>query len=242
MPAVLFEDRLTKERRREVCIHEAAHAVIDALGGSYVYFLAVAPEGATEWQVRGRKGELCTGLWGICCSSDFSTWCMQWNENEFAYEVDRRAYAKHLRDLEQQINEMRRGEGLLPKKGIAAEQRRIVRAHICGSMAGPAADAIVKGEGVEDALDYWTADLSDPNDDLCHAEAMARLLPYRGEYDHAVRVTSEALRRPDIWGAVLRLADELERVGHMEDVHPWLPEADRRWPPSPRRNAGRTGL
>jgi hypothetical protein len=234
MPAVLFEDRLTKERRREVCIHEAAHAVIHALGGSFVYLLAVAPEDATEWQVRDRKGGLCTDLWGICSTSDFSTWlCMQWNETECTYEVDRRSYATYLRSMEHQVNEFHRSEGRPPAR-LAAEQRRIVRAHICGSMAGPAAEAIAKGQDVQSELDYWNADLSDPNEDLCHAEAMARLLPYRNEYEHAARVTEQALRSPDIWAAVLRLADELERVGHMDDVHPWVPEADRHWPPSPR--------
>jgi hypothetical protein len=241
MTVVLFEDRLTKERRREVCIHEAAHAVIHALGGSYVYLLAVAPEDATEWQVHDRRGGLCTGLWGLCSTSDFSTWCIRWNEAEFGYEVDRRAYAAYLRDLERQLNELYRSEGRPPAR-LAAEQRRIVRAHICGSMAGPAADAIAAGEDVEDALDYWNADLSDPDEDLCNAEAMARLLPYRNEYDHAVRVTEEALRRPAIWASVLNLADELERVGHMEDVHPWLPDADRHWPPSPRRAVPRASV
>ena len=239
MPAVLFEDRLTKERRRQVCIHEAAHAVIHALGGSFVYLLAVAPEDATSWQVHDRKGMLCTDLWGICSTSDFWTRYIQWNEEECSYEVDRRGYAEYLRDMERQVNDRRSSSGQRVLR-LAAEQRRIARAHVCASMAGPAADAIVAGEDVEDALDYWTADLSDPNEDLCNAEAMARLLPYRSEYDHAVRVTEEALRRPAIWAAVLRLADELERVGHMEDVRPWLPEADRHWPPSPRA-ASRSG-
>jgi hypothetical protein len=38
------------------------------------------------------------------------------------------------------------------------------------------------------------------------------------------QVTIEALRRPDIWQKVITLADELERVGDIEDVDPFLPE------------------
>jgi hypothetical protein len=232
MVSVLFEDRLTRERRREVCIHEAAHAVIHSLGGAFVYLLAVAPEDATSWEVHDRKGGLNTGLWGICSTSDFFTPFIRWDD-EHEYRVDGRAYGVYLRDMERQINDLRRAEGKRPAK-IAAEQRRIVRAHICGSMAGPVADAITRGDDVEDALDWWGVDTSDRHDDLCHAEAMARLLPFRNEYGHAVRVTEQALRRPDIWAAVMRLADELDRVGRMEDLDPWLPPAEKNWPPSPR--------
>lgn len=236
MVSVLFEDRLTSERRREVCIHEAAHAVIHALGGACVYLLAVAPEDATSWEVHDRKGGLNTGLWGICSASDWFSWHVRWSEEQGEYVTDRRGYASYLRQMEQQLNEMRQAKGR-PKARIAAEQRRIARAHICASMAGPLADAILAGEDVEDALDWWSVDWSEQHDDLAMADAIARVLPYRNEYHHAVQVTEEALRRPEIWAAVIRLADQLERAGRLENeaIDPFLPPADRSWPPSPRR-------
>jgi hypothetical protein len=236
MVSVLFENRLTAEKRRKVCIHEAAHAVIDALGGSFVYLLAVAPEDATSWEVHDRKGDLQTGLWGICSTSDWCSWHVSWSEERGEYVTDRQGYASYLRQMEQQLNEMRQANGR-PKARIANEQRRIARAHICGSMAGPVADAIVAGEDVEDALDWWSVDWSEQHDDLAMADAIARVLPYRNEYHHAVQVTEEALRRPDIWAAVIRLGEELQRVGRLENeaIDPFLPPADRSWPPSPRR-------
>lgn len=240
MVSVLFEDRLTRERRRGVCIHEAAHAVIHALGGSFVYLLAVAPEDATSWQVETRKGNLNTDLWGVCSGSDWWSWYVRWIDELGEYQADRKGYANHLREMERQINEHQRSEGR-PAGRIAAEQRRVARLHVCVSMAGPAADAIVAGQDVEDALDWWGVEWHDEHDDLAVADAIARVLPYRGEYQHAVRVTEEALRRPEIWAAVIRLADELERVGRLENeaLDPFLPPADRSWPPSPRRGVVR---
>lgn len=240
MVSVMFEDRLTRERRRGVCIHEAAHAVIHALGGSFVYLLAVAPEDATSWQVEGRKGHLYTDLWGVCSGSDWWSWYVRWSDELGEYEANRRGYAKHLREMERQINEHQRSEGR-PARRIAAEERRVARLHVCVSMAGPVADAVVAGEDVEDALDYWSIDWYEQGHDLTVAAAIARVLPYRTEYQHAVRVTEEALRRPDIWAAVIRLADELERAGRLENeaLDPFLPPACRCWPPSPRRGVAR---
>lgn len=42
---------LNAERRREVCFHEAGHAIVHALGGAMIHRLAVAPEGATEPEI-----------------------------------------------------------------------------------------------------------------------------------------------------------------------------------------------
>ena len=240
MVGVLFEDRLTKDRRREVCIHEAAHAVIHALGRSFVYLLAVAPEDATSWEVHDRKGGLNTGLWGICSGSDWWSWHVRWSEERGEYVTDRRSYAEHLREMERQVNDHYRGQGR-PRARIAAEQRRVARLHVCISMAGPAADAIVAGEDVEDALDWWSVDWYEEGSDLAVAAAIAGVLPYRNEYHHAVQVTEEALRRPEIWATVIRLADELERAGRLENeaIDPFLPLADRSWPPSPRRGVAR---
>jgi hypothetical protein len=52
--------------------------------------------------------------------------------------------------------------------------------------------------------------------------------------------TLEALRRPDVWGFVRRLADELERVGDIQDeVIDMVPERSLHWPPSPQGKIAR---
>lgn len=38
-----------EEGRWRICVHEAAHAVIAALGGAWVYEIAVAPLGCDTW-------------------------------------------------------------------------------------------------------------------------------------------------------------------------------------------------
>lgn len=222
---------LTVERRREVCIHEAAHAVVYALGGSFVDRVAVAPAGVTEWITVGRKGAVLTDLWGVCSASDPPClYCIQWCEEDGDYIADRGRFTNMIRTSERALVEQKAPRG--SRYGV--ELRRQLRAHICASMAGPAADAIHAGEDVELALDWWGVEL-DPGEDLTRAMGMTRLLPFRHEYDHAVRVTEEVLRRPEVWDHVLRLADELERVGDLEDVHSFLPDRLPAWPPSPRR-------
>lgn len=211
---------LTKQHRREVCVHEAAHAVIHRLGGAFVDRVAVAPEGASEWSTEGGRGGILSGLWGVCSATNPTTFarvCIKWDDALGEYHSDRRAFARHLRQIE---------------PATAFELRRQVRAFVCGLLAGPVADSILEGDD-----DPWLEpDWCDgPGEDRVLASAFARLLPFNREYDHLAQVTIETLRRPDIWHKVITLADELERVGDIEDVDPFLPEWDRSWPPAPPR-------
>ena len=57
---------LSRYERRLTCVHEAAHAVMYALGGYKIAQVAVAPEGATNWTVKLRKGNVLHDLWGVC--------------------------------------------------------------------------------------------------------------------------------------------------------------------------------
>lgn len=226
LPPVL----LTKSRRRAVCIHEAAHAVIYRLGGAFVHQVAVAPEGAGKWTHEGRKGGILDNLWGVCSISDppfLLRQFVRWNEDSGEYDCDRRGFSSAARIFESETG-LRR---------FAAETRRQVRSCVCGLLAGPIAEQFFEGDD-----DPWLEpDFADgPGNDLMLADAYARVLPGVREYDHLCNTTSEALRRPDIWQKVISLADELERVGEIEDVDPFLPEWDRSWPPPPpRRRAGK---
>jgi hypothetical protein len=227
---------LTKEQRRAVCVHEAGHAVIFALGGARIHRLAVAPEGDDgTWTIDSRKGGTLTDLWGVCQPSDF--WEMQmrltWNEAELTWEADRKGFDAFMRQMQAHLAECRSPYA----RRYIAETRRIVRAHVCGCIAGPAAEQIFNGGDVwlDEAVDY-----SNATEDIVIAQARSWLLPYRNEYTHAVEVTEAALRRPDIWERVIRLADELERLGDMEDeLDGFLPDALPGWPSSPGSRAHR---
>ncbi len=65
-------------------------------------------------------------------------------------------------------------------------------------------------------------------------QMMGGLLPFRSEFEHGCAVTSEALRRPEVWRRVLALTDELERAGSMyaEAIGEFLPAPELDWPPS----------
>lgn len=94
------------------------------------------------------------------------------------------------------------------------------------------------GEDSHDATfpDGW----HDEGHDISKAAAYASLLPWRNEYEHAQELTEQTLLRPDVWGMVLRLADELERVGNIEDgIEALLPAPVPNWPPSPRARQDR---
>lgn len=232
MPKLL----LTKEKRRAVCVHEAGHAVIFALGGALIYRLAVAPEGDSgTWTIEGRKQGTMTDLWGVCMPSDFFEMQlhMRWNDDECTWEVDRKGFNAHMRQTQAGLAKA----GSQYARIYIAETRRIVRAHVCGSVAGPAAEQIFAGEEVwlDEADDY-----ANPGEDIVIAQARSWLLPYRNEYRHACQMTEAALRRPDIWERVMRLADELERVGDMTDeIDDFLPDPLPGWPSSPGSRAHR---
>ncbi len=215
--------RLTRAHRRTVCVHEAGHAVLFALGGAFVYRVAVAPEGATAWQTTGRKGSPMVDLWGVCQPAGHAAApCIRWDAASGDYGADRRLFA-----------EMQRLCAQLPGgRRVRDESLRILRAHVCATLAGPAAEQLHLGEDdpwldTEGAWGVW--------DDAKAAQCLGWLLPWRGEIEHLHGVTVAALRRPDVWASVQRVADELERRGDIEEgLELLLPKPSPGWPPSPR--------
>jgi hypothetical protein len=87
-----------------------------------------------------------------------------------------------------------------------------------------------------DRRDTQTVGMSD----IVSAELLTDLLP-PGEYEHAVRLTEEALRRPEVWAAVQQVASELEQLGLIEgdpcegDALDLFPAGGQGWPPAPDR-------
>ncbi|PLC48036.1 hypothetical protein CR159_20335 [Pollutimonas subterranea] len=188
-----------------------------SIGGAYVYRLAVAPEGSEDWTIEGRKGGTLTDLWGVCSSSDAftATMFMQWDDDDCYYKADKSAFASFY-----------------PTDRHRQFALRELRAHVCATLAGPIASQIHEGEEhiYVDEGEYSRTD------DITKAQGMARLLYWRNEYDYLAELTEQTLRRPDVWAMVLCLADELERIGDMDDeqLSGFLPGEVPNWPPSPR--------
>jgi hypothetical protein len=211
---------LSAEFRRAVCVHEAGHAVMHALGGAWVHGVRVAPLGATTWRTRGRKGGMVSDAWGLCLVSDPPcALALRWDEID-GLSVDRKFWRRLVAMLEAEV------------RGSRAEQQRQVRAWIVGTMGGPMAEARHTGKAWEASADGWTAAPTDGN----MIEVMGWLLPHRDELEHLQALTAAALELPEVWACVLRIADALEARGTLSErqVYRLLPEAVSAWPPSMR--------
>lgn len=198
-------------------MHEAGHAVAFALGGVSVYRLAVAQEGAEAWRTDIRNGRMCTGLWGLCEKADLvlPRQFLRWLMNEGCLNPDGKGY-EHL---------LKRPEGQAQIEGFSASLQRAIRAQMVGLMAGPAAEHIFLGGKLR--LCRGSA-----LDEVLKAEDLAWLLPVHDAFEHAAEVTAHTLQQPDVWAAVERLADELERAGTLtHGLRGLLPAAVPGWPP-----------
>jgi hypothetical protein len=211
--------KLTKKVRLDVCVHEAAHAVISALGRVGVFSVEVAPLGATEWVTEGRKGGELTDLWGICRTSDqgFASY-FNWNEANCEYDFNSDLFTKSLR--------------LCPSRSAVTETYRAIRADVCGIFAGPIADQIREGCDLDNL--YLEPVDPVPGDDLVRAQAFCRLLPFRDEFWHLADETYGVLKEPEIQQMVARTAYALEVSGKLEgrELNSLLPQPRRNWPPS----------
>lgn len=222
---------LTDGERRALCVHEAGHATVLALGGFSVYCVAVAPVGAPMagpgvWTYRGRKGLAAFGdVWGMCerVESHLADYCYRWDPFE-GYFV---AEPSELRQIMRPLS---------PRHRLVAWRQ--LRAVLAGTLAGPIAEQIHKGEAPEFFIDEWDGS----PDDAKKASALERLLPWRNEIDPLHAIVVETLRQPEVWGSVLRLADALEQRGEVvDDIAEYLPQPLASWPPSPRARCSATG-
>lgn len=189
-----------------------------------IHRLAVAPEGATEWSIEGRKHGVLTDLWGVCQASDLSTnvvMNMRWDQDESKYITNRKGFQDLIKFIEKAM------------PGYKDSLTRELRAQMYGFLAGPIATQIYYGEEV-DVHDTWC--MYTEGGDVALAMAISNFLPRQPEteYDHAAKVVEELLRQPEIWTKVTNLAERLEEIGDMaEELDEFLPEPLADWPPAP---------
>jgi hypothetical protein len=224
----MLNDCFTKEDRRVVCVHEAGHAVIHAIGGSCVYRVAVAPEGTVNgWTTRTRKGAALIDLYGVCEPSEYwiSPNALKWDGNTRNWDCNIDYFNRDiLRSAQANCPDD-------PDKYVAAQHRQ-VRLLLCGSLGGPIAERlVVYGDVWFEDLEY--DEVCVPNNDITAAKGYARLLPHADEYKHAFQITKEIIQRPEIWQSVMQLADELERLGDLYELMDFLPDIQEEWPPPP---------
>lgn len=214
---------LTQERRRAVCVHEAAHAVVTALTGGHVYRLQVAPVCVTSFEAESRKGGIIQDIWGSMSTSDLyirSEW-LKWDAENYEFSCDRGKFESFWRAIDDRT---------------LTAQRALLRKHICMLLAGDIA------QNIHDVVDWdiwriWDQVPNGPGDDSAKAIGLARLLPWCNELECMFEQTEAALKTPRVWAHVVAVADELERLGDMDDLYTneaLLPDAVEGWPASPR--------
>ena len=209
-------ESFTSERRREVCIHEAAHAAIYSVASIRVARLTVAPADCTEWVEGAQMSEIECDRWGICqVASGLYGSCVSWDDDELAYVVKKIGMLQLITNGTGKLNSSRKQE---------------IKGQICGILAGPVADMIID-------TDYDALAQSDtPHSDIDKAMGLSKLLGRRHEavYDHLITVTLSTLKTARVWDAVLRISDALERTGNLEgdELSALLPAPLVGWPPS----------
>jgi len=213
---------LTREKRRKVCIHEAGHAVVAALGENPVYSIEVAPEGWTNWVTQGGKAGELMDLWGVCQTPNPGVVSigLRWKDDVRGFQVEGQVLSAYMKALEQTGSD------------LPAEVRRAVRAYVCQCLAGPIAEMISANE----PKPFVEPGEPSPHDDATVAEACCRMLPSgkEAEWSHLHEITESVLR--EHWSFVAELADVLEASGRLDErVDDYLPPQLKHWPPSPRR-------
>ncbi len=208
---------LTSDRRYEVCIHEAAHAVIYAYGGTFVYSVEVAPLGISDLSLTGRKGHMYKETMGLCSTSDAPfSYCLLWNIDDCTFVADKKTFRSVMKSC---VGWRKRNE-----------IKRRIRAHVCGCLAGPVADAKYRGKTSDEIYLESESVFSGTPDDVSIAEALSWFLPSWKEFDLLTKETDRLLRMPEIWERVLKLADVLNHAGKIEEDIPFLPEPCELWP------------
>lgn len=220
-------------RRRKTCIHEAGHAVVHALGGIDVVQLVVAPEGSESWEYTDEVGNVHTGVSGACLTAPYPLpliGLMAWDPEDGSYRTDPDRFAAMLTHYSSTLAQV---AGTTSPAAIVREYRRLLRAHVCGVLAGRAAAQLHEGEDIEDTWFDEADDPDNPLDDVAKASGFARLMRNPLEFSNLRRVTAAVLREADVWAMVQRLANELEQHGIIEDPEELLPPPRPNWPPAP---------
>lgn len=209
--------RLTAEHRRQLCVHLAAHAVVGSMGGADICMLGVVPAGERVW-ASGKRKRRWLGKTGSDCNN-FDLFCdyLSWDDEHQIFIADRDGWES--RNSVPDVPDEQLDPGLRLVDHFAS-QRQALRSQACGYLAGHVADSIAAGMQVTDALRLYDRRNTQyvGASDIAIAQGITDLLP-PGEYEHVVHLTEAALRRPEVWAVVQRLASELEQFGYLEYDH-----------------------
>ncbi|WP_136526312.1 hypothetical protein [Geomonas ferrireducens] len=210
-------------------MHEAAHAVVHALVGTYVHSLEVHPLDVEMGSSFKSMGEEPLEAAGVCRTSRNPVWrFLEWDQEEYYMKSDVdgfRAYTKMI------------GTNIPNGRNVTRQLRREMRGWVCAVIAGDIATQIL--EGVKEGEIYLDSADEEFPCDIDKAYGICGLLPFRfsKEFDNLAEQTERILRTPEVWGRVLNLANLLEDKGVVgeEEMIPFLPHRLSDWPKAPHR-------
>lgn len=208
--------KLTRRDQYQAAIHEAGHAVIYALAGVSVGFVAVAPSNVRRWEFVDPEGNAFNHFVGICgkASNPMARDYMTWSEEKSCFDTDVDTYLHILEVFSE----------LCQQPSVRHDFDHEVMAHIVGVLAGYAAEArYVDGDVPVDSFPSKTCDIS-------IAMGLCAFLPGENNMENLSMVLGRTLANQEVWRYVTRLADALVEQGCITDIKPYLPEQEPHWP------------
>lgn len=217
-------------------IHEAAHAVIGALGGLEVVAISAVPEGA----------DMNAPAWTGWIDMDGAEGLIQWDGKASEYKpvLTRQQVREHFKSGNALPLYYRSLTYQNPKKAEPITRRalpewyRDIRAVVCSLVAGELAEEIEKGvtsfEDCYHELSYFSARGTDTAKTL----GFCQFLPWRDEDEKLQRLTFDTLREAETWAATKRLANELEKKKQLSgaELQRLLPPQRKGWPKGERKS------
>jgi len=193
--------------------------VLNALAGQRVREVAVAPVGdALRWPPNRGTGKSASVLLGACQAEP------QWEHAWATVRWYRSTRSWKLSEGTKAMLTMARQHR--SRIGILRAMYRGTRARVCCMLAGPIAEGLAAGDDVFDMLKSVEGEVHE-------ARGYAVLLPRPDEFVHAFIMTNNTLCLPHIWEHVIRLAEEVKRLGTVKNPDAFLPPKATYWPPSP---------
>lgn len=200
-------------KRYLICLHEAGHAVMAAMGGIRVTKVAVF-FGGIEASL-GRKSPVSDVLGQCTCSDPVTSRYIKYVENSPVPDRER---------FESDLKQRR----LQSEKALAENDRKI-RAHVCTFFAGSLAE-------FKDAFESESCE-----DDFLRGLSLGELLDSTGAETARLWMLVQHTfhRKPEVWAAVERLANALDKAGELKGrrLQELLPAPVPNFPPPPNQGA-----
>jgi hypothetical protein len=205
------------QKRRETCLHESAHAIVETLLGGHVHVVEVAPENSVIWTPISRiSAGSAVGFSYVL--NTISKRFLSWDSEKLAFSVNRRCFDDYVLICE------------LSDPNFKSFINKRIRREVIACLAGPTFDYMLSNG---DYPEYeWWFDIPDYYEDVSAARSLSSLLSNADEYSYLLNKTFRYLRNPKVWDYIVQMAEKLEETGILwhDEIISMLPAKRSHWP------------